>query len=171
MKKKGMIMSMAIAGLVTVTSCNNQEKKDTSDTKVTETSEMRTKDPIVTDISYVVAKRYFVKNNVKSPIANTKIQTQDEFDKVFEAAAVMGEDGLPTVIDFDKQYVIAVVLPETDMETTLNPVSLQKSESGDVVFSYKKVIGEKQSHVSVPALVIVVDKTISGDIVTKEIGK
>lgn len=168
MKKTGIIVPLAIAGLVTITSCNNQQRKEDTDTNVTETSKMSGEAPISMDIPYILAERYFVKNNVKAPLPNPKIESQEEFDRVFGTAAVMGDGGIPTVIDFNKQYAIVVVLPETDMYTTLDPVSLQKSESDVIVFSYRKTIGEKLSHVSVPALIIVVDKSFSGDVVTKE---
>lgn len=120
------------------------------------------------DIPYTPIERYFVKNTVKS-IENPKITTPEAFDNVFGAAAVMGEGGKPTVIDFSKQYVIAVVLPETEYATTLSPVSLQKNENGEVQFTYKVEKGEKQTYTQRPCLVILVDKAQEGNVVLKEV--
>lgn len=39
-------------------------------------------------IPFIVAKRYFVKNTIES-IQSPRIETQDEFDKIFGVAAVM----------------------------------------------------------------------------------
>lgn len=120
------------------------------------------------EIPYIVANRYFVNNTVKS-IDSPKITTQAEFDKIFGAATAMGEDGLPTKINFSKQYVIAVIKPETDYSTTLVPIGLQKEENGEIVFSYKVEKGEKQSYTTVPCLIIVVDNSTSGNVVLEEI--
>ncbi len=120
------------------------------------------------EIPYIVADRYFVKNAVES-VENPKITTQAEFDKIFGTAAVMGKGGLPTTIDFSKQYVIAVVKPETDFNTKLIPLGLQKNEKGKIIFSYKVENGEKQTYTTVPCLVIVVNNTFPGDVVLEEV--
>lgn len=120
------------------------------------------------DIPYSLVERYFVKNTVKS-LESPKIATPEAFDNVFGAAAVMGEGGRPTVIDFSKQYVIAVVLPETEYATTLSPVSLQKNENGEVQFTYKVAKGEKQTYTQRPCLAILVDNSQEGNVVLKEV--
>ena len=61
-----------------------------------------TQNNIQSDIPYIVAERYFLKNNV-SDISEPKITTQKEFDELFGAAAVMGKNGMPTKIDFAKE--------------------------------------------------------------------
>ena len=65
-------------------------------------------------LSYTVANNYFVKNNVND-LANSKITTREEFDNLFGMAATMGSNGTPTSIDFENQYVIAVIEPDTDL--------------------------------------------------------
>lgn len=126
-----------------------------------------------TDIPYVVAQNYFVKNTVKQgEVFNNKIETKEKFDASFGAAARMGKDGKPTEIDFAKQYVIAVINDETDIATELKPVSLKKeSKNNAVVFTFQTIKGEKQSFTTRPCLILIVDKTNDGLVVVKEQGK
>jgi hypothetical protein len=84
-------------------------------------------------------------------------------------ATTMGKDGKPTEIDFAKQYVIAVILPETDLMTTVEPVSLQKNETGEITLTYKSVVGQKQTFTTMPNFAIIVDKTETGNITLKKI--
>ncbi len=117
-------------------------------------------------IPYKVTKGYFVKNTFKKDqLAEPKITTQKQFDAIFGTASFMGENGKPTTINFKKQYVIAVTIKETDLNTTLTPISLKK-KSGKIVFDYTIVTGEKQTATMRPLLLIVVANTYKGKIVT-----
>lgn len=120
------------------------------------------------NIAFVVAKNYFV-NNTLTKLDSPKIETAEKFNAAFGMAATMGKDGKPTEIDFNKQYVIALVLPETDLATNIEPLSLQKAENGDIKFNYKVVAGEKQSYKIRPNLAIVVDKANNGNVVLNEV--
>lgn len=66
------------------------------------------------NIPYVVMNNYFLKNNVVG-ISYPLITKQEEFSGLFGMAAVMGKDGAPTSVDFSKESVIAIVLPETNV--------------------------------------------------------
>jgi len=115
------------------------------------------------EITFVEAHGYFFKNNQDS-LASSKITTREEFDKYFGAATVMGEKGKPTEIDFGKSFVIACVMPETDVETELKPVSVGEisTRPGEhtgkygCLFSFKK--GEKQSFTIRPVSIIILDR-------------
>ena len=107
-------------------------------------------------VSYDVVKNYFFRNDAEIP-ASPEITTREQFDSLFGAAAFMGKGGQPTAIDFDRQFVIAVVLPETDIETALEPVSLTRSGS-TLTFTYAKTEGEKVSYTMRPILLIAADK-------------
>lgn len=120
------------------------------------------------DIPYRVAKGYFVNNTVKKTLSNPKIENKKQFDKVFGGAAVMGKDGLPTPINFIRQYAVAVVVPATNQLVKLTPISLQKNAAGDLVFTYKKQVGAKQTYDSAAELIILVDKSVTGKIVMQE---
>lgn len=107
-------------------------------------------------VPFEVAKNYFFKNNQTIP-ASPKITTAEAFDQFFGMAAFMGKDGQPTVIDFDKQFVLAIVLPVTDVATEIVP---QKVEvKGDQLFySYEVKTGEQQSFTIQPVSIIILDK-------------
>jgi hypothetical protein len=119
------------------------------------------------DIPYTVAKNYFVKNTVKS-LDDPKIATAKKFDEIFGMATTMGKDGKPTTIDFSKQYVLAVILPETDLLTTIEPISLQKNSNNKITLVYKSVVAQKQSYTMRPYFAIIVENTENGEIELKE---
>ena len=108
------------------------------------------------DVPYEVVKNYFFRNDAEIP-ASPLITTQEQFDSLFGAAAFMGKDGQPTHVDFDRQSVIAVVLPETDIETTLRPLSLTRS-SGSLTFTYWKEENDKLSYTIRPVLLVATNK-------------
>ena len=108
-----------------------------------------------------------MKNTVKE-IPLPKIETKEEFDRLFGMAAVMGKNGKPTVVDFSTQYVIAVSKPVTEFDTRLSPVSL-KRDGEKVVFTYQTTVGEKRSFTTVPFLLLVVSKEQGGTVVLNEV--
>ena len=111
------------------------------------------------DIPFVQAKNYFVKNSYKSgEIKQGKILSQKEFDELFGMACLMGNDGKPTPIDFNKQFVIILVNQETITSTDLTPISLKKEKKNKLVFNYEIKTGKEQSFVSQTCLIIIVDK-------------
>ena len=109
------------------------------------------------NVSYEVVKNYFFRNDASVP-SSPKITSQEQFDSLFGAAAFMGKDGRPTTVDFDRQFVIAVVLPETDTETTLEPLSLTRS-GGELTFTYGKKENGKVSYTMRPLLLVAVDRS------------
>lgn len=131
-------------------------------------SEKRKLQHLPDPIPFEVAHGYFINYSVKGKITESKIETQARFDKIFGSAAVMGEDGLPTKIDFTKQYVIAVVKPDTQKETNLIPLSLQDNRDGKIIFTYGIKIGKIHTYISSPLLLIIVDKDHNGNIVINE---
>ena len=108
------------------------------------------------NVPYDTVRNYFFRNDATAP-ASPKISSREQFDSLFGAAAFMGKDGQPTSIDFGRQFVIAVVLPETDIETTLEPLSLTRS-GGELTFTYGKKEGGKVSYTMRPVLLVAVDK-------------
>lgn len=119
-------------------------------------------------VPFEVAKNYFVKNTV-SQVGNPKIETAEQFEEIFGMATTMGPQGQPTRLDFAKQYVIAVVLPETNLQTSLEAVSLVKDADGGLTFTFKKTVGGKQSYTMVPNLAIVVSKANSGKVTLQSV--
>lgn len=116
------------------------------------------------DVPFEVAHNYFVRNDVTEPIP-AKIASQDEFERYFGMAAFMGKKGQPTPIDFETQFVIAVVLPETSHSTELRAESL--SDDGQkLTFTYHVDVADKENTwTQVPVLLIAVDRQYERDIV------
>lgn len=115
-------------------------------------------------LPFDVAERYFVKNNVS--VVPVVLKDKASFEKVFGTAAFMGKNGVPTPIDFEKSFVIAVAKPETDLSTVLEPVSLVKNDQG-LVFTYEAQIGEKMTYRIRPSMAIIVDKTLEAPVSVK----
>ncbi len=112
------------------------------------------------NVNFTVAKNYFFKNGAVIP-DNPKISSADEFQNLFGMAAVMGKDGTPTAIDFSKQFVLAVVLPVTDIYTEVQPVDV-KAQDGELVYEYSVKTGEKMSYSMRPMKLIVLDREYDG---------
>lgn len=109
-----------------------------------------------TVVPFSVARNYFVRSDA-DVAENVKITDQATFEDVFGMAAFMGRDGQPTSIDWDKEFVIAVVKPETDAETILEPLSLVK-KGKSLVLNYSLKSGPSMSYTIRPFFIIVVDK-------------
>ena len=110
----------------------------------------------VENVPFQVAKNYFFKNDQPLP-AGPKITTAAAFDRLFGMAAFMGKDGQPTAIDFDKQFVLAIVLPVTDMSTQIMPLKVEAK--GNRLFYYYEVkTGEQLSFSIQPVSIIILDK-------------
>ena len=115
-------------------------------------------------IPYTKAERYFVKNTVKDgSILLMRFVNQEKFDEYFGTAAVMGQNGKPTPIDFDKQYVIAIIHPSTENDVSFSSYNLQETEDR-IVVNYKIKKGREQSYTSRPYLLLVVDQKYSKNI-------
>lgn len=114
-------------------------------------------------IPYIVAKNYFVKNTIEDKLIELSITNQKDFDNLFGVAHTMGPNGKPTPIDFNSQYVIAVINPISDDVSKLECKALDmKLEKLILHYSIEKT--DKQSFQSRHALILVVDRTYQKDI-------
>ncbi len=114
------------------------------------------KSVVSSEVPFTVADNYFFNKGQDIPV-NPKITSKELFKQLFGMATVMGENGKPTEIDFSKQFVLAVVLPVTDINTEINPVKVE--EKGDTLFYHYDVkTGEKQSFSIQPLSIIILDK-------------
>jgi hypothetical protein len=163
----GQIITLATVTSLLLATCQNNSKNGGNKNQNSVLVEKQQKTTI-TDIDFRVAKNYFVKNTAKK-VDNLKIETAEQFNEIFGMATTMGNNGKPTEIDFTKQYVIAVLLPETNLQTTVEPISLQKNETGEITLTYKSVVGQKQSFTTRPNFAIIVHKTENGNITLNEI--
>lgn len=114
-------------------------------------------------IQYTEAKHYFVKNtHINNKVEELKITDSEEFHRIFGMATVMGKDGMPTPIDFSKQYVLAVVGLPTELSTTLKLIDV-KQENESIIVNYQLKEGEKQSYTTHPSLVVLVNQEFKGE--------
>lgn len=117
-------------------------------------------------VPFTELDHYFFKNGQDLP-DNPKIGSEIVFSELFGMAAVMGKDGQPTPVDWDKEFVIAVVNPVTDNATELIPGSLSV-ENNELVFTYNEIVGDKQSWSRQPVLLIKVDRKYETETVRLE---
>jgi hypothetical protein len=110
----------------------------------------------VTDIPFEEVKNYFFRNDADIP-ESPIIDSSEQFEKLFGAAAFMGKNGQPTPVDFDREFVIAVVYPVVDFAVELAPESL-RLEGGQLVFTYLETTGEQQSWTMRPVLLVKADR-------------
>lgn len=120
-------------------------------------------------VPYETVQGYFVRNDADlSTLKNAKITTEAQFSAIFGPAPVMGANGMPTKIDFTKQYVIAIIGDKTDSAVTITPISLEKN-GGLLTYTYEYKVGDKQSFTIQPAFIIAVDSKYEGDLELKKI--
>ena len=99
-------------------------------------------------IPFTVLENYYVRNDVNaSQTQRLILDNERDFNAFFGNAAIMG--GLPTDINWKTQYVIAVLLPETNRPTMVTPLEVKQSP-GNVIFKYQVNRGRKTSYTLVP---------------------
>lgn len=105
---------------------------------------------------YVVLDNYFVRNDVNCEKRQQLVlDNKQDFDAFFGPAAIMG--GKPTDINWRTQYVVAVLLPETNRPTMVTPLEVKKNEH-NVIFKYQVNRGRKTSYSLVPFAAIALDR-------------
>lgn len=118
-------------------------------------------------VPYTVAKNYFVKNTIENKLIELSITNQENFNNLFGIARTMGSNGKPTPIDFNTQYVIAVINPISDDVSALECKALEmKSEKLILDYSVEKT--NKQSFQSRHTLILIVDKIYQKEVVFKK---
>lgn len=111
---------------------------------------------------------YYVNNYFNNDTHKLVIHNQQDFDAVFGAGAVMGHNGQPTKINFSRQFVIAVILPETNRQTTIETAMLKRV--GDrLYFSYIIEEGHATSYTMRPFTAVVVDRNEPSDVVFQRV--
>ena len=108
------------------------------------------------EVPFAVANNYFFKNGQSIP-TNPKVVTDEDFNRLFGMATTMGPDGKPTEIDFSKQFVLAIVLPVTDVETDIKPMKVE-TKGQMLRYTYAVKAGQKQSYSTQPVAIILIDR-------------
>ena len=133
---------IALAALIVLSACSGRERPLTGNGE--------------TEVAFEVARNYFFKNDRQIP-SSPKITTAEEFGRLFGMAATMGENGRPTAIDFDREFVLAIVLPVTDVETEIVPLSVV-AKGNTLYYSFQVNRGQEQSFSIQPTSIIILDK-------------
>lgn len=112
------------------------------------------------EVDYILAKNYFVNNDILDTQLQKEfvITTREEFEKYFSPAAFMGEEGQPTQIDFDKQACLCIIMPQSDIQSTLIPLSIHKTKDNTLRFDYRFVLGKRVSYFLRNCMIAVIDK-------------
>ena len=117
------------------------------------------------NIPYKIASNYFVKNSFDTS-GVFSIYTQEEFDTIFGMASIMGENRKPTSINFNNEYVLAIISKNIDSSKSYTPISLTKDKE-DILLEYKTNIGIKLNYTIKPFMIIIVDKKYNGNLIYK----
>ena len=109
-------------------------------------------------VPFAEGKNYFVRNDVADGQRLLKIVSEKDFDSLFGMAATMSPDGQPTAIDWEKQYVIAVI--DSAMPYAENIVTeALRSDAGRLAAYFTLDRGnEKQSYTMRPFAMMIVDR-------------
>lgn len=86
-----------------------------------------------------------------------RTSAQEQFDQLFGTAAFMGKGGETTPIDFNWQFVIAVVLPETSVQTAISAKMLIATKQ-KITLLYQVDKGARLGYTMRPIMLLVVDK-------------
>ena len=118
-------------------------------------------------ISYKEVNNYFVRNDV-TDYSPRLIRSSEELNQYFGQATFMGKGGIPTDIDFTKYNVVAIIEPETNVDTQIKITSIKKQ--GDKIFVDYNVFksGDKRSYSTVPCLLVQVEKKYGTDVTFKK---
>ena len=154
---------LCVLPMLLLAACAPKSAENKAAADVVESAEMEEQ-----DVPYSIAKRYFVKNTIGEFNIN-RIADKETFEQYFGMAAVMGRDGLPTTIDFEQEFVIPVVLPETGYELSIVPVSLRNNGRGELLFNCRVDTLRELSYTIRPLLLTIVSKSFDTDNVVVEI--
>lgn len=148
MKAKFYYTTVVLAVLALLTGCNALNK-------------VKNLEAQSSNVYYDQLYNYFVRNDVDTKkLQKLIIYDQATFDRYFGSAAVMGAGGQPTPVNFNTQYVLAVVLPATDRATTVSVQDVLQT-GNSVIFNYRVDKGDKTGYSMVPFAAVALSKPAS----------
>ncbi len=156
------VFSLAIVAAVALSGCSSNKSENKSSS--VETAAVET--PATSEVEISDVNGYFAVNKVESP----KVYVLDEagFKENFHPAPVMGNP--PTSIDFAAQKVAAIVLPETEFETTISIDKVyQEGKTLNIVYSYNQGT-EKRTFTTKPVKIFTFSSQTGADTVVFKAG-
>ena len=119
-------------------------------------------------LPYKQARGYIVKKNYEVPASQyIKLESKADFDKVFIKASTIGWKGETTNIDWNKQYVIAVLQPAVEQFVSIAPTYATK-QGEEIYIRYAELEGEEMTREYHPSMLLLVDKEYNGNINIKK---
>ena len=109
-------------------------------------------------VPFTVLEHYYVRNDVDcSQIQRLILDNKEDFEAYFGEGAVMG--GMPTDINWKRQFVVAILLPATRKATMVTPLEVKQSP-GNVILYYQVNTGRKTSYTLVPFTAVAIDRSV-----------
>ncbi len=107
-------------------------------------------------VAFKEANNYFTRNDY-AKTGVVKIVSQEEFDGAFGMATAMGKNGRPTPIDFNKEFVVAKLFAETDVDTRIDKIALYEIGKNKLKLDYRQTDGDRMSYTIKPCFILIVD--------------
>ena len=114
-------------------------------------------------VQFTELKNYFYRNDALKGDQLLKLTTQEDFNRYFGEAAYMGTDGEPTKIDFNEDFVIAKVFPESNKSPEISNISLEKDGKEELILGYEVKEKSPQSFTILPTFQIAVSRKYIND--------
>ena len=105
------------------------------------------------DVAYEIVNRYFVHQEAKKGTLKLVIKSQEEVEKVFGVSFI----GPMSPIDFDRYFIIAVVVPKEIAQARVKPMSL-KRDGNKLRFSYAIDVNDRTDMSNRSYVAILVDR-------------
>ena len=118
-------------------------------------------------VPFTEATNYFIQNTFpEAALQLIKIENLEEFSSIFGAATTMVESGKPTIIDFSKHYVIALIDETSTLASEIKVTSISKAENSLIlnVANTLKNEGKEQSYSSRPFKILILEKRFQGNL-------
>ena len=133
MKANKILLGLALS-LSALTACSSGQSEQSAQDSTTQSSASVVANP--DSLPYHIAKNYFAAED-SLPATLT---SEEELNRHLGMATTMADK--PTEIDWQREFVIPIVLPATTISTEVLPVRLKKDAEGNLVLTYKVQRGE-----------------------------
>lgn len=108
-------------------------------------------------VNFTVLRNYFHNNNAPA-LSSPLITSKKAFDEQFGEAAFMGKNGQPTPVNFSKNAVLAIVLPETNKDIDIDSVKVTESGKNELTLAYTVHEGAERSYYTKPLQLMAISK-------------
>lgn len=118
-------------------------------------------------VPYKLATNYYLRNDYTVIGKFGVFDSKAKFDIAFGKATTMGAKGQPTAIDFNKDFVIAIIESPSQNAAAISIQSVSK-ENDKLTINYTVNNGAKQNYTSNVYAILILDKKFKGQVVLKK---